>query len=152
MNTDIWLNIAKYKAKVKNTDWDQYRAWYTEYPITENEYAKLKLAIANKEPFTWIHDLDWNRLREVNAKRDIKEFSPIVHSNYTSWISITCEFWVTHNIVWWDRDCKCSDIYKCSWVVFKDKLEELLWIKIQYNSDITDEMRSEYIKLTTHDT
>ena len=143
MNTELWLNIAKYKAKVRNTDWDQYRAGYTEYPITESEYAKLKLAIHNKEPFTWIHDLMWSRVREINAKRDIKEFLPIVHTKQEYWKRWVCSFWIRHPITMYDW-CDCYKKFWCPGLIFKDKLKEI-WFDIYYDSDITEEMRQKYL-------
>jgi len=145
MNTELWLNIAKYKAKVRNTDWDQYKAGYTEYPITENEYNKLKLAIENKEPFTWIHDLNWERLREINAKRDIKEFLPIIHSKQNYWYLWVCAFWWRHPIYNWELNCECEKKFWCHGLNFKDKLKEVLWLDIFYDSDITEEMRQKYL-------
>jgi len=145
MNTDLWLKVAKYKAMIRNIEGDGSKNTYTSYPITENEYAKLKIAIADKEPFTWVHDLDWNRVREVNAKRDIKEFLPITHSKPMSNLSIKCAFWVIHPIHNWTWDCKCSDKYGCLWIVFIDKLNKALWFNLSDKYDITDKIRHDYL-------
>jgi len=87
----VWLKIAKYKAIVKDLDWKSY----SPYPITEEEYAKLKLARAWNKPFVWIHDIEDNKVREINP-REIKQFIPITNASESSysvsrrWI---CNFW-----------------------------------------------------------
>ena len=65
---------------IRNIEGDGSRNTYSPYPITQFEYVQLKKAIELKEPFTWIHDIDGKKIREINAKRDIKEFLPITHS------------------------------------------------------------------------
>ena len=145
MLTSLWLNIAEYKVKIKNTSWDQYNSGFTEYPITEDEYDKLKLAIHNKEPFTWIHDLMWVRLREINPKRDIKEFLPIIHSKQDSWKVVICSFWWRHSVAGYPDNCDCSKIFWCVWFVFNGKLKEFLWLDIYYDSDITEDIRKNYL-------
>lgn len=144
MNVNVWLKVAKYKAMVRNID-DDGRNTYIPYPITESEYAKLKIAIANKEPFTWIHDILWNRIREVNAKRDIKEFNPITQNINNSSYSIVCGFWVPHVVYNGSWDCKCSEKYGCLSISFLWKMNKLLRLEISDSSKITKNMRIQYL-------
>ncbi len=144
MNTNIWLKVAKYKVKIKNTDW-WYNNTYTQYPITEFHYAVLKKAIELKEPFTWLCGINWDKIREINAKRDIKEFIPITHVKNNSDYSVKCSFWISHPLHNWEYVCNCSDKYGCLWIVFLEKLNKALLLDISSISDITDQMRKDYL-------
>jgi len=145
MNNNLNIWVAKYKARVRNIEGDGSRNTYSEYPITEQEYAKLKLAIADKEPFTWIHDLNWNKVREINAKRDIKDFLPVFKQPTWYTLTFTCSFWEKHPIVGWNCSCDCSKKYWCLGIVFLDKINLLLGLDISNVSNITKDMRKEYL-------
>lgn len=144
----LWLRIAKYKVLVKNAEWDSYKPWYTEYPITEDEYSRLKIAIEHKEPFTWIHDLDGNKVIEINAKRDIKKFIPIIHKQSAWKVQNICHFWVRHDrLPEWGYNCDCEKEFWCRDFQFKDKLREVLWFEFTHKSEITDKIRYKYKQL-----
>lgn len=141
------LNIAKYKAMVRDTQW----YWVTAYPITAEEYSRLKVAIEDKLPFAWIHDIDWNRIREINPKRDIKEFAEIIYNTEEQdnvyWI---CEYWVRHKVLNWKcSTCYCFDKLWIHPEEYFNRLGKLWykgdkWTKLYYPRDITNEIIRKY--------
>ena len=141
------LNIARYRAVIKNLEW----TWYSKYPITKEEYWLLKAWRDMKVPFIWIHDIEWNRVREINP-RDIKEFEPITKVQSWYWYNAVCSFWWRHPIHNWSFDCDCAKKFWCSWLVFKDKLKEALGVDIFYDSDITEDMRNKYLTIKNNNT
>lgn len=134
------LNLVKYKVAVKNLEW----TWYSKYPITDQERSNLLKARKDKDPFVWIHDIDWNRVREINP-RDIKEFEPISKWQSHAGYNVVCDFWGRHSVHNWEWACECEKYFKCNGSVFKDKLKEVLWLDIFYSVDITEDIRKQYL-------
>ena len=144
--TWLWLQIAKFKVAVKNLDW----YWFEQYLITAQERERLVLAREEKDPFVWIHDLDGERLREINP-RDIKEFIPINYWKSGWWYNAICRFWVRHPISNWEFTCECEKKYWCLEIMFYDELKEVLGLDIQDYRKITDTMRNDYLLKKNHE-
>jgi hypothetical protein len=142
MNNMYLWKVAKYKAVVRNLE----GYGVTKYPITEAHYEVLKIAIRDKSPFIWLEDLDWNNLREINAKRDIKNFEPISYGSntYSDSDRYVCGWGVKHLLIGFPRNCNC---YRITWLFRADyqaKLKEEFWYKFNSPAWITRDMIEEF--------
>ena len=114
--------------------------------VTSAQYElyREELEIKPFNALMTIHDIDTNEILYEWRANKIEWFEKIKKDIWLTQAVFICSFWVKHPLsMWWN--CNCSKEFNTLWISFKDKLKEM-WYEINYDSDITEEMRLAYKK------
>jgi len=110
---------------------------------TQAEFIEQELELKKHNEFITIDDIDTKQVLFKWRCSEIKEFQERNTDSSLANANAVCDFWWRHPIQWFPDNCTCAKDFDCMRFQFQFKLEEM-WYKIEYASDITEEMRAAY--------
>ena len=127
-------------------EWD--RGNIKKIALTKSEYELYEQELEMKKHnwFFKMYDIDTNELIFNGRANKIEWFEEIKVDPTLSTKKWVCSFWTKHSLIGFPDNCNCSEKFDTLWITFKWELIKL-WYKVNYDSDITEEMQEHFLRI-----